>query len=314
MACNAWNHSSRCNCGWGGVSYGLPTPQGTVSEQRISFANPNARCPACGESVFFFRSENGGAVYFDSLGWPWPKHPCMDQARSRGGRAKTAIVASPPVTPRSESSDSWVAFEIWTVECEEGRTIVVGRPDGQPSAIRLGIPSAVIAHAGLPAFVRPKPERIGIVDFTTLSDLEPIEVDAYLDCSELADVQTWVAALRGSHSDQNMVGWLQSFGRARSFVSSPSQFSRANWRGGMHWMCLAAEGGYSSALNNLASEKMMAGCGIPASDRVALREQLYAAAKRLDDCRASPSLELRDALDETRRLASLYRTLHVGDG
>ncbi|WP_332655682.1 hypothetical protein [Brevundimonas sp.] len=238
----------------------------------------------------------------------------MDQARSRGGRAKTAIVASPPVTPRSESSDSWVAFEIWTVECEEGRTIVVGRPDGQPSAIRLGIPSAVIAHAGLPAFVRPKPERIGIVDFTTLSDLEPIEVDAYLDCSELADVQTWVAALRGSHSDQNMVGWLQSFGRARSFVSSPSQFSRANWRGGMHWMCLAAEGGYSSALNNLASEKMMAGCGIPASDRVALREQLYAAAKRLDDCRASPSLELRDALDETRRLASLYRTLHVGDG
>ncbi|RYG84102.1 MAG: hypothetical protein EON59_13510 [Alphaproteobacteria bacterium] len=187
----------------------------------------------------------------------------------------------------------------------------MGRPDGQASAIRLGIASVVIAESGIPAFIRPKPERIGIVEFTTLSDLEPIHVNAFLDCSDLADVQTWISALLGSHSDQNMVGWLQSFGRDRSFVSSPSQFSRANWSGGMHWLCLAAEGGHPSALNNLASEKMMEGCEIPASDRVALREQLYAAAKRLEDCQTSSSHELKDALAETRRLASLYRTLLV---
>ena len=35
-------------------------------------------CPDCGDPVFFYRNECGGAVWFDSLGWPWPKHPCMD--------------------------------------------------------------------------------------------------------------------------------------------------------------------------------------------------------------------------------------------
>lgn len=33
-------------------------------------------CPECGGSVFFIR-HNGGSVWVDSLGWPWPKHPCM---------------------------------------------------------------------------------------------------------------------------------------------------------------------------------------------------------------------------------------------
>ena len=35
-------------------------------------------CPQCGEDVFFIR-HNGGSVWVDSLGWPWPKHSCMDR-------------------------------------------------------------------------------------------------------------------------------------------------------------------------------------------------------------------------------------------
>lgn len=35
-------------------------------------------CPECGAPVFFYRNDCGGAVWFDALGWPWPKHPCMD--------------------------------------------------------------------------------------------------------------------------------------------------------------------------------------------------------------------------------------------
>lgn len=34
-------------------------------------------CPKCGDEVFFARY-NGGSVWFDSLGWPWPKHACFD--------------------------------------------------------------------------------------------------------------------------------------------------------------------------------------------------------------------------------------------
>ena len=36
------------------------------------------KCPECGDPVFFHRNECGGAVWFDALGWPWPKHPCME--------------------------------------------------------------------------------------------------------------------------------------------------------------------------------------------------------------------------------------------
>jgi hypothetical protein len=42
------------------------------------FVNPNARCPVCGDSVFFYQNKYGSRVYFDELGPPWPKHPCTD--------------------------------------------------------------------------------------------------------------------------------------------------------------------------------------------------------------------------------------------
>lgn len=43
-----------------------------------SYVNPNARCPVCGASVYFYQSPYGGKVSFDELGPPWPKHPCTD--------------------------------------------------------------------------------------------------------------------------------------------------------------------------------------------------------------------------------------------
>ena len=41
-----------------------------------SYVNPNAKCPVCGEDVYFYQSPYGGRVFFDDLGPPWPKHPC----------------------------------------------------------------------------------------------------------------------------------------------------------------------------------------------------------------------------------------------
>ena len=48
---------------------------------------PNATCPRCGARVWFFRNKYGGCAYFDSLGWPWPKHPCLPQTSDRDLRA-----------------------------------------------------------------------------------------------------------------------------------------------------------------------------------------------------------------------------------
>ena len=46
----------------------------------LSYTNPNASCPVCGASVFFYQSPYGARVFFDELGPPWRKHPCTDNS------------------------------------------------------------------------------------------------------------------------------------------------------------------------------------------------------------------------------------------
>lgn len=80
MGCNAWNHPDDCDCGWGGdTGDGHVWPPAPAAQTQFSdgFVNPNARCPVCEKSVFYYESEHGGKVWFDELGPPWPKHPCM---------------------------------------------------------------------------------------------------------------------------------------------------------------------------------------------------------------------------------------------
>ena len=87
--CNAWNHPPNCTCGFGGGNAG----QHRVFSEKISYSlgrfdkatydiyvNENAKCPECGQSVFFYQSSSGGRVFFDELGPPWPKHSCTDKA------------------------------------------------------------------------------------------------------------------------------------------------------------------------------------------------------------------------------------------
>lgn len=103
--CNAWNHPQNCTCGWGGEGHSgsstfsdfVPVPQRwwprSLRNTYDSYDNPNASCPVCGASVFFYQSPNGGRVFFDELGPPWPKHPCTDNS-SQPGR----IYSAPTVT------------------------------------------------------------------------------------------------------------------------------------------------------------------------------------------------------------------------
>jgi hypothetical protein len=61
-----------------------------------AFVNPNARCPVCGEPVFYYRR-----VFFDELGPPWPKHPCTDNAPLRG-KARPGRPSIRPISLRTE--------------------------------------------------------------------------------------------------------------------------------------------------------------------------------------------------------------------
>jgi hypothetical protein len=94
MACNAWNHPPNCDCGWGGVFYGFEVKTERYYWQvSDSYTNPNATCPICRAKVFYYESPFGGKVYFDHMGPPWPKHPCMDlhqaKTQTKFGTEKT---------------------------------------------------------------------------------------------------------------------------------------------------------------------------------------------------------------------------------
>lgn len=91
--CNAWNHSSDCPCGFGGegqwgdgggsssnyTNNAPSTLQRAVASltsyryEKEDFCRPTT-CK-CGAEVFFIR-HNGGCVWVEELGWPWPKHEC----------------------------------------------------------------------------------------------------------------------------------------------------------------------------------------------------------------------------------------------
>src|SRR5579883_2452996 len=90
MGCNAWNHSPGCTCGFGGeghlgggggnwhgvMTYTPAARSSRVWEHDRDYTHPT-RCPECGADVYFIR-HNGGSVWVDELGWPWPKHACFD--------------------------------------------------------------------------------------------------------------------------------------------------------------------------------------------------------------------------------------------
>jgi len=131
--CNAWNHPLDCRCGWGGdghlgrssggygvdgaalSSYAVWVQEKYRSESE-GYTNPNARCPVCQVSVYFYQSPDGGRVFFDELGPPWPKHPCTDneahrapaQAVGHSYSAPASTLASP--TRFAWQEEEWAPF------------------------------------------------------------------------------------------------------------------------------------------------------------------------------------------------------------
>ena len=57
-------------------------------------------CSVCGDRVFFVR-HNGGSVWLDDLGPPWPRHPCIPQDGEGPTRGISPSYDSRPVKPPS---------------------------------------------------------------------------------------------------------------------------------------------------------------------------------------------------------------------
>jgi hypothetical protein len=118
--CNAWNHPIGCTCGWGGPGHlGRRESSGQTrfsyevfggsAAREIGYVNPHARCPVCGASVFFYQSPEGGRVFFDELGPPWPKHPCTDRGRS-GAFADPEVMDLTVSVMEHHAPEGWEPF------------------------------------------------------------------------------------------------------------------------------------------------------------------------------------------------------------
>jgi hypothetical protein len=120
--CNGWNHSDVCYCGFGGEGHSGGSKGNRVLSHAYdsrSYVDPNASCPVCGSGVFFYQSPNGGRVFFDELGWPWPKHACTDNflsvpcAKAPIGESRKPAWDCTGWFPFVISSPSTIAGALW---------------------------------------------------------------------------------------------------------------------------------------------------------------------------------------------------------
>jgi len=182
MGCNAWNHPADCACGWGGMFYGSGYRDGADDswhwQRSDSYTTPNARCPRCAARVFFYRSPYGGSVYFDDLGPPWPKHPCMDTGRTAATTSPTrfpAVTAGsrPVMTPRRESG--WrpmICDEVHRhTRCDQVVVLKVQSGTGAGSTLYAEFDRRLLDHR-TPFLARRRQD--GSVDVSTLNTQLPV--------------------------------------------------------------------------------------------------------------------------------------------
>ena len=213
--CNAHNHPPGCTCGWGGEghagrSYGTSYGWQDSWEPRYAsfnrhtgsfdtfatFVNPSARCPVCREPVFFYQSPDGGRVFFDALGPPWPKHPCTDKVPSShiswyrplsfeewpsAGAATPASAARaedcpwfqagwvPLIAEQREVTDTWSQLE--------GVSLLSATP------VRYFAPTADLGLAGAPKFIARRGEDywLSTVQLFVQGHVVPVQTRLYLE-------------------------------------------------------------------------------------------------------------------------------------
>lgn len=135
--CNAHNHSADCTCGFGGeVHHGSVSGIGSVARtdscnyiysKRFEDVCYSTKCPINGcEPVWFIR-HNGGSVWVDALGWPWPKHGCFEGSLSDETYACISILAK---NHDGLTSQLGLINRIWDIDPAQGSKLQIGSLDG----------------------------------------------------------------------------------------------------------------------------------------------------------------------------------------
>jgi len=110
----------------------------------VSYVNPNAHCPECGAQVYFYQSPFGGRVFFDDLGWPWPKHPCTDNSQAQRAPIKQ-LKLSMHKAFRTRAGESLRVFELAEMKSEQDPIFMKLTEVGQSLvALRISLPTHLL--------------------------------------------------------------------------------------------------------------------------------------------------------------------------
>ena len=178
MGCNASNHAWDCNCGWGGdTGYGWKnhcrTSRPILAEParppvRVATTTPNARCPVCGDVVFFYVSPFGGRVFFDELGPPWPKHPCTDNPR-RSVTLRTPLEIKRAPAPNWQwKRDDWTLLRNIDLRQEEGVAFLSGQGAKCSTSFKFGWQGKAQFTPDDPVYCRRSPSGTGEFELSYL--------------------------------------------------------------------------------------------------------------------------------------------------
>lgn len=104
---------------------------------RDGFCRPTS-CPLCGDRVFFVR-HNGGSVWFDDLGAPWPKHGCFDHGSPRRDNHGSDCFSSALTDAAAGRRDGvlGVITASDTASTVEGRSFFLLGADGHDRRLRI---------------------------------------------------------------------------------------------------------------------------------------------------------------------------------
>lgn len=291
--CNAYNHPPECNCGWGkgygAGGYGSSGYYGTGSSIHQnppsvitfkqpslvdgflwkrdrnpsfhSYLNPNARCPVCGASVYFYQSPYGGRVFFDELGPPWPKHPCTDNY-FKDGNVERAIYESDTISYGEtewkkqgwkplrdlivinidDEIDFFYAFTDEPITIHEfGLRIIYNLNFDSPLLCR-----RLINGSWEISWIPSAPSYLHLQPFTAIA--YPFHLNFGRD-----HIRLWEKAAQGDVEAQNLVGMSMTFHMDNESERKNGTFPhKCDWAAAKLWFEAAAAKGYWASVNNLA--------------------------------------------------------------
>ena len=320
--CNASNHSPSCRCGFGGDGHSGSSANslagfGHASSFRYqttsasstwflnskptheSFTKPQAKCPVCGQAVYYYKSPYGGSAYFDELGISWPKHPCTDtMIRSRPFPMQGNIFSITKNTGIPVwQSQGWlpviVAGVITTDTC---LLLKLKGLKGEPTTF-FGCPIESGVNVGSPTFVRNTGRDSDKLEVSTITSdgghpgVIPKTLIGYPECYTENGFHDWKKAIEGDSKAQNRLGMIFSFANDTPLGRAIGSFpDGCNWAAALKWFTKSADSGEWAAHNNLGV-MYLNGYGVERDEartfqlfQIAARQQEPIPIRHLADC------------------------------